>query len=71
MSRHPVCIDEIREATSNAIREVLKKYGVRLNGHSLNASDNSAELLAGQLRDMAENGKLLVQNDRQQRVEST
>ena len=71
MIRNTVSIDEIREATSNAILEVLKKYGVKLNGHSLIASDKSANVLASELQHMAEKGTLTVRNDRQQHVEST
>ncbi len=63
MSDQTIPIKSIELATSEAIIEVLRRYGVQANGHALNAADRTASELAGQLRTMDEDGTLRLCNN--------
>ena len=48
MSDRIISIEAIELATSEAIVEVLRRYGIQVNGHALNAADQTASACRAQ-----------------------
>ena len=58
MNERSISLEVIEQATSEAIVKVLERYGIKANGHALNACDKAANELAGELHRMEQKGTL-------------
>ena len=64
MGNRTISIEAIELATSEAVVEVLRRYGIQANGFVLNAADRTAHELAGQLKTMNEAGTLRINDNK-------